>query len=250
MRIYILILCLSLSFGELLAQNEQQKINEIKSNRNYLYATGTSTASEQEASDNAQDLLTIEIEEWLKEKTTDDIAGYVAKSQQSLSMIRTQRGKLYRAFIYVKKKDVLPYYKEEEVMVVGFTDPQATNTDSIATERTIAEEPITPITEKPLIEEVVYTPTTKERAMIDVCSFTALNEYINQGRADGSIIEIGKYSTLPTTGTVYVFIHNRQGEIPACMKMTDGIAINLSTGKEDVIANYKGCGAIWIKYKN
>lgn len=246
MRIYILILCLSLSFGELLAQNEQQKINEIKSNRNYLYATGTSTASEQEASDNAQDLLTIEIEEWLKEKTTDDIAGYVAKSQQSLSMIRTQRGKLYRAFVYVKKKDVLPYYKEEEVMIVDFTDTQVTNTDSVTTERTIAEESTK---EEMVIEEVVYTPTAKERAMIDVYSFTELNEYINQGRINGSIIEIGKYSTLPTSGTIYVFIHNRQGEIPACMKMTDGIAINLSTGKQDVISNYKGCGAIWIKFK-
>ena len=247
MRIYILILFLSLSFGRLFAQDEQQKINEIKSNRNYLYATGTSTASEQEASDNAQDLLTIEIEQWLKEKTTDDVAGYVAKSQQSLSMIRTQRGKLYRAFVYVKKKDVLPYYKEEEVMIVGFADTQVTTTDSVVPERTIAEEPTI---EEMVIEEVVYTPTTKERTMIDVCSFTALNEYINQGRADGSIIEIGKYSTLPTKGTVYVFIHNRQGEIPACMKMTDGIAINLSTGKEDVISNYKGCGAIWIKFKD
>jgi hypothetical protein len=61
---------------------------------------------------------------------------------------------------------------------------------------------------------------------------------------------VGKYSNLPQQGLVYVFIHNKQGQLPACLKVVDGNAINLRTGLLDEISNYKGCGAIWIKYKN
>ena len=33
------------------------------------------------------------------------------------------------------------------------------------------------------------------------------------------------------------------------MKMENGHTLNLSTGDEDYITSYKGCGAIWIKFK-
>lgn len=237
MRKYYIILCFSLTIGGLFAQNEQQKINEVKGNRNYLYATGTSTTSEEEASDNAQDLLAIEIEQWLKEKTTDDIIGYVAKSQKSLSLIKTQRGKLYRVFAFVRKKDVLPYYKEEDLLIVDLVEMEELQSDSIKIQESGSVPPL-------------YVPNQKERLMINVRSFTELNEYINQGREDGSIIEVGKYANMPNEGVVYVFIHNREGEIPACMKVTDGVALNMASGKEELISNYKGCGAIWIKLKN
>ena len=42
------------------AQNEQEKINEIKKNLDFIGATGTSSASAQEASDNARELLALE----------------------------------------------------------------------------------------------------------------------------------------------------------------------------------------------
>jgi hypothetical protein len=83
-----------------------------------------------------------------------------------------------------------------------------------------------------------------------VSSFNELNAYINSGREAETIIAVGKYSNLPQQGLVYVFIHNKQGQIPACMKVVDGKAINLRTGLVDKMSNYKGCGAIWIKYKN
>ena len=49
----------------LMAQDAQKSMNEIKSNVNYVYATGTSMVSSDEASQNAKDLLNAEIEEWL-----------------------------------------------------------------------------------------------------------------------------------------------------------------------------------------
>ena len=246
------------------AQNEQQQINDIKRNISFIYATGTSSVSSEEASNNAKDLLALEIEQWLKECSVDSIAGYVAKSKESLSQISTQRGRLSRVLAYVNKIDILPYYKQEEVMVVNFgqpgqtTDSVAINAIPVASADTTASNEIvtTPMnesveeTEKQDIISTAYTPTQKEQEMLAVETFTALNEYVNLGRKNGTITQVGKYSNLPTTDAVYVFIHNKQGEIPACLKVAGETCINLKTGTPDLISNYKGCGAIWIKTKD
>jgi hypothetical protein len=247
-----IIVLITLSIGNaLMAQDAQKSMNEIKSNVNYVYATGTSMVSSDEASQNAKDLLNAEIEEWLKQSNEKDIAGYIAKSQEQLSMIKTQRGSLYRVFVYVHKADVLPYYKEEKVISGAFgTDEAPIDTTLTATSsESKTESPVEAQEIAPLPEEPRYTPTGKEQEMLKITSFNLLNEYINAGRESGDIQQLGKYSTLPTQGLVYVFIHNRNGEIPACMRMQDGVIINLSTGKEDKITNYKGCGAIWVMFK-
>lgn len=264
MRKRILFLCLTLAAGLLHAQDdEQQKINAIKSNVNYLYATGTSKTNAEEASENAKALLALEIEQWLKENA-EDVNGYAAKSREHLSQIQTQRGSLYRAFVFVKKKDVLPYYKEEEVMVVDFatTPPVVQQKEDTLSSRTTPEAVTTVVSETKIQERTeaappvvvkespVYIPTAREKSMLEIKTFNALNEFINKGREDENIMRVGNYANLPQTGTVYVFIHNRQGEIPACIKLADGRALKLSTGKEDRIADYKGCGVIWVKFKN
>ena len=266
MRRSILFLCLLMVSSVLFSQNEQQEINAIKSDLNYLYATGTSIASEDEATENAKDLLVLEIEQWLKENNTSDIAGYVAKSRENLAQIMTKRGKLYRVFAYVKKKDILPYYEEEKVMVVSYEGSQ---NDKHSTAKPSQESIATPVVVEPveaptisvaqdddapndveaIVSEPLYTPNETEREMLDIKTFIGLNDYINQGREDESIVDVGKYSNLPKSGMVYVFVHNREGKIAACMKVVDGTPTNLSTGKADEITNYKGCGAIWIKLK-
>lgn len=257
-KLFILSMAMLYAFS-LSAQNEQQQINAIKRNMSFLYANGTSTASADEASKNAKDLLALEIEQWLKENTKDSIAGYVAKSKENMSEIKTKRGNLYRVFIFVKKKDVLPYYKEENMMIVRLNDSVETKKDTIdiiKVNKQGTTEPAAPaqdasssVRHVPISEnaESIYVPSAREKRMLDIKTFSELNDYINRGRADSSIAQVGKYSNLPQNEVVYVFIHNKQGEIPACIKKTDGKSINLRTGKEDVVSSYKGCGAIWIK---
>lgn len=257
--ISILLLCIALcSYG----QTEQQEINSIKADTIYLYATGTSISSVDEASANAKDLLALEIEQWLKENKIDDIAGYIAKSRESLSQIKTKRGNLSRVFVYVKKTDILPYYKGDDVMMVG-VEPKLENSENAKYEAVTKEIEIskpshttsieipqadTIVLEKK-VEEITYQLSNKEREMLNIKTFLALNDYINRGRESQDIVDVGKYSNLPQTGMVYVFIHNRQGEIPACIKVTDGKTLNLATNSQDSISNYKGCGAIWIKFR-
>ena len=249
------------------AQNEVRDMNAIKNNPNYIYATGTSMVSTEEASQNAKDLLNAEIEYWLTKNAESDIAGYIAKSQEQLGLIKTQRGNLFRVFAYVNKVDILPYYKDETVITGSFNDklagenrelsdtvtmgvPQDTTgleTSSAEKQDTIVERLPQSVTQA--VEEPKYIPNDKEKELLNIKTFMELNEYINVGREKEIIVQVGKYSTLPTDGIIYVFIHNREGEIPACMKNEKGRTLNLSTGKEDQITNYKGCGAIWIRFK-
>jgi hypothetical protein len=55
---------------------------------------------------------------------------------------------------------------------------------------------------------------------------------------------------LPATEACYVFIHNREGDIPAHIKWQGAKAVNMATGQSDSIQNYKGCGAIWIQFND
>lgn len=252
------------------AQNEQMEINAIKNNPNILYATGVSKVNLDDASNNAKDLLALEIEQWLKENNSENISGYVAKSREKLSQITTRRGNLYRVFAYVRKIDILPYYKEEDVMVVDYVkqDNLKSNTLKVANNDLAKPDNIPTNKVRSQIDSVQivsnnnksntveslphanrYKPNLQENEMISIKSFAELNEYINNGRKQELISDVGKYSNLPETGTCYVFIHNKEGKIPACLKLIDGKAINMQSGENDIVSNYKGCGAIWIILK-
>ena len=249
--------------GNIQAQDDVRDMNVIKSNPNYIYATGTSLTSNDEASQNAKDLLNAEIEDWLKKSVESDIAGYIAKSQEQLGMIKTKRGSLFRVFAYVHKADILPYYKDEKVISGSFNENQDISqtepTQAVSTEECIdtvsnkVSESVTQeevVENKPIIvEEPKYIPNDKEKELLQIRTFIELNNYINTGRENGTIAQLGKYATLPKDGLIYVFIHNREGAIPACIKINNGVTINLGTGKNDEVSNYKGCGAIWVIFK-
>lgn len=266
-RIIVVIIAF-LAYGQVsYAQNEVRDMNIIKNNPNYIYSTGTSIVSTEEASQNAKDLLNAEIEDWLKKNSESDFAGFIAKSQERLGFIKTKRGNLYRVFAYVNKADILPYYKDEMVITGVFDDKlEEANIvsaeittkgyiENITSEQMSSTEKYTEIVEElqqsviPSVKEPKYIPNDKEKELLNIKTFIELNEYINEGRENENIVQVGKYSTLSTDGIIYIFIHNREGEIPACMKNENGRVLNLSTGEKDQITNYKGCGAIWIRFK-
>lgn len=118
--------------------NQMTEINKIKKDPSYLYVTGTSMKSKEESSKNAQIMLASEIEGWLKENAKGDVTGYTAKAKQCISFIQTQIGSLHRTFAYVKKTDILPYYKDEviisnnpeEVSVINHVSSENKESDS------------------------------------------------------------------------------------------------------------------------
>jgi len=205
-----------------------ERINNIKLDGNYIWAEGTSAKSKKDALENAQAVLQFEIQNWLSEPEQNNVAGVAIPTSDQYLKIETERKKIHRAFVYVKKEQIMPYRKNEKVVVVERKE----------------EKPEKAKKKQELVSTVepVYTPSDFERDMLSVKHSSEMEEFINRHH----ISQTGKYKTRPQTGSYYIFIYNREGNVPACLKISDGNVVNVETGKPDGFENYKGCGGQWF----
>lgn len=268
MRVAILILQLACVVPALAQEDKNAEINKIKRSRDYLTVTGTSMVSAEEASENARMLIDVEIEQWLQENAEGDIAGYIAKSKENLAVIETKRGSLFRAFIYVKKKDILPYYENETVMAElpePLVPETPVNVDTIKAEEIIippveenvvkveSEEGLVstveylPPVEKPA-EEVIVAPLEsasggisnmdEEQSMLKKYSLSSVSKYLGQLKKADKLAEYGKEAAWPSTGVVYFFFADYNNVVRGYLKVSDGTVINLANGNQVEIADY------------
>ena len=204
------------------------KINNIKLDGNYIWAEGTSAKNMKDALENAEAVLQFEIQNWLNEPEQKNVAGVAIPTSDQFLKIETERKKIHRAFVYVEKKKIIPYQKNEKVVIVERKEEK-------------------PIKDEKGLElaatvEEVYTPSDFECDMLTVKYSSEMEGFINRHH----ISQTGKYKTRPDSGSYYIFIYNREGNVPACLKITDGNAINVATGNADGFENYKGCGGLWF----
>jgi hypothetical protein len=59
----------------------------------------------------------------------------------------------------------------------------------------------------------------------------------------------GKYKDMPSGIDCYLFVYNRDMIITAHLYKNNNTYLNLKTGNEDYLVNYKGCGALWFQLK-
>lgn len=268
MRVAILLLLFACVVPVLAQKDKNAEINKIKRSRDYLTVTGTSMVSAEEASENARMLIDVEIEQWLQENAEGDIAGYIAKSKENLAVIETKRGSLFRAFIYVKKKDILPYYENETVMAElpePLVPETPVNVDTIKAEEIIippveenvvkveSEEGLVstveylPPVEKPA-EEVIVAPLEsasggisnmdEEQSMLKKYSVSSVSKYLGQLKKADKLAEYGKEAAWPSTGVVYFFFADYNNVVRGYLKVSDGTVINLANGNQVEIADY------------
>lgn len=243
--------------------DSQQQINRIKMDTLYLYSTGTSSISAEDATQNSRELLALEIEMWLKQVVKADkqaINGYVIKANEHLAEIPVQRGNLYRSFSYVRKADILPYSDKSELLLVELPESvqlsqTANDNDGKAPEEDInASQNDSAIQESE--KEVVKTNepekpvlSADEERILAVKNFDGINAFLAQLDKEGRVKDKGKYSSLPDNRDCYIFIYDKEGNVPACLKQTRTGQVNLKLGLQDNVRNYKGCGAIWFILK-
>lgn len=268
MRVAILLLLFACVVPALAQEDKNAEINKIKRSRDYLTVTGTSMVSAEEASENARMLIDVEIEQWLQENAEGDIAGYIAKSKENLAVIETKRGSLFRAFIYVKKKDILPYYENETVMAElpePLVPETPVNVDTIKAEETIippveenvvkveSEEGLVstveylPPVEKPA-EEVIVAPLEsanggisnmeEEKSILKVYSVSSVSKYLGRLKQADKLAEYGKEIAWPDNGVVYFFFVDYNNVVRGYLKVSDGTVINLANGNQVEIADY------------
>lgn len=252
------------------AQNDSTKIaieqiNRIKLDaEHYLYSEVT-MPDWLEAYNAAKSLLKEQLSAWLVNNHKDaDVTSYVARSDEHIFEIKAQRGNRYRAFVYIKKSDILAFKEERQLVTVTSDDmkdkaaeeslfripesPAAASTPAPSPApaptplpaASAASAPAPPAASAPSLAGI-------EKDMLSVSTFADIEAFIASHQEDGSVTGFGKYASRPSSGTYYMFVYNRNAEIPAYLKVDDGKIINLKTAKEDSMDAYKNCGAIWFR---
>lgn len=283
MRIAVLLVLFAWSIPTLAQEDKNAEINKIKRSRDYLTVTGTSMFSAEEASENARMLIDVEIEQWLQENAKGDVAGYVAKSKENLAVIETKHGSLFRAFIYVKKKDILPYYENETVMaelpnpivadtpiVVDTVKVEEITTPPVeenivevkSEEKLVSTVDYLPPVEKP-VEKVIVAPlesasggisnTEEEKSILKVYSVSSVSKYLGKLKQADKLAEYGKEIAWPGNGVVYFFFADYNNVVRGYIKMTDGNALNLANKEQvelaDYLTKYETGTYIWFTLK-
>lgn len=225
------------------AAEVNKSINKVKRDTMYIYAEST-TKDLNEAYTNARAILEMQVGEWVQKRhPSEGIELCIVKAKEHFMQLDTRRGELYRAFVYVKKSDIMPVADKSEVTV--FEVAPVTQTDKIKPAPAIIVEEETPAAPK----EQVLELTSDEKQMRQVRNFREVELYIKGLKSKNKIKAYGKYATMPAEEDCHLFVYDKQGNVPALLRKSGSTQYNLNTLKEDNVQNYKNCGAIWFQLK-
>ena len=151
----VLTLLFCTNLCHLLAQTDKdaaRQITEIKLDSAYLYEEFTGD-DWQTALSNAKLMLDERIEEWIKQNSHNkDLKGCLAVARQNVLEIKSKRGPKYRAFVYVRKSDIISYSNDDQVRLIAIDESSQkpkdeadlmndVSTSEIMTEAAVSPEP-------------------------------------------------------------------------------------------------------------
>ena len=240
LSLFYIIFHLSFSYAQSVAQN----INKVKRDTMYIYAEST-TKDVNEAYSNARAILEMQVGEWVRNQhPSEGIELCIVKAKEHFMQLDTRRGELYRAFVYVRKSDIMPIADKSEVTVIEVAP--------VTKPKQVEAKPAIIVTEEaPRVEEKqqVLELTSEEKQMKQIRSFYDVEPYINGLKSKGKLNAYGKYATMPKNEDCHMFVYDKQGNISALLRKSGAMQYNLNTLKEDNVKNYKNCGAIWFQLK-
>lgn len=219
------------TFSQKTIEEKKTEINAIKKSSDYIYAE--TTMPDQEAAINlATEILYQNVNEWVaKQKKFAGASKVITiNTNYSIDNMTLPRGNWFRAFMYVKKTDIIPagnvavmkvVQKEPETVEVTPSDPE------------IKPESPEDIIKKQLLE----------------CENTGqMSTLLKNLKTEGKITDYQKLNTITSPNEYIIAIFSKEGVIRAIL--SEGAErTNLKTGQFDQISNYKGNGAIGIKIK-
>lgn len=221
------------TFSQKTVEEKKKEINAIKKSSDYIYAEAT-MAEQQAAIDLAKEILYQNVNEWVAKQKEFAGANNILTTNMNYSVedMTLPRGNWFRAFMYVKKTDIIP--------ASNVTIMRITQQESQAEEKAEAVEQIV---EKPtLIDEGI-------KSQLLACKNTGqFSTLLKNLKAEGKVSDYQKLSTITSPNDYFIAIFSKEGVILAIL--SDGAErTNLKTGMPDKITNYKGNGAIGIKIK-
>lgn len=221
-----------------------KNINKVKRDTMYIYAEAT-MKDLNEAYNGARAILEMKVGDWVQgQYPAEGIEVCIVKAKEHFLQLETRRGDYYRAFVYVRKSDIMPVADKSEVTVFEVAPVVQPNQPKAEPAIIISEE--APIQEK---KAPVLELTSEEKLMKQVRSFYEVEPYIKDLKSKGKLNAYGKYATMPENEDCHLFVYDKQGNISALIRKSGDIQYNLNTLKEDNVKNYKNCGAIWFQLK-
>lgn len=221
--------------GQICAQQADGKKNEItkiKKSSLYLYAE-TTMQNKEEAMETALQSLQMKVQNWVAEKKKrKEVASdlILTNIEQFTEALELPRGNMYRAFVYVKKSDVLV---SKNTMI---TDMPATSEDSDELRSSY---------------EIISTSKVEQpehiQRLLALKRYDEVKPCLDTMKSEGKVLEYARYAKLSQPENYVLIIYNQQAEIEAIL--SDGAErINLRTNLPDGVANYSGRGAIGVKF--
>ena len=250
LSIFVCWLCLSVVANA--ADSKQSQINDIKKDSTYLYSDVTMPTQEQ-ATSQAYEQLQREIVSWVTEQLGDNTESVSAlEINRMVDTLVTRRADMYRVFAYASKTNILSTFivghapQRDTVpsndSVVGYASKRdMTSADSV--KHVVANDTICYLLKQNFLGRKggVIEQIKKAR------NFFELKDIMEPMKQKGDIMDYGKYVSAEDPEDCYLIIYDPAGNIRALLGKGKESRWNLKTGKNDNLANYRGCGAIWFK---
>lgn len=197
---------------------QKQQIYEIKKDAQYLYADVT-MEKQQAAIESAESALFQDANRYAAQQGAKPAAGQTLKSR--VQRITMPRGNMYRAFVYLKKSDVL-----------------ATTAPSAASSQ-VRPAP----TQKPATHRDIAIAR-----LLELSRGSELRDCLTQLKQQGHVESFNSYRNLTEADQYILIVYNTEGQIEAVLSEGPQRK-NLRTGAAEGVANYPGRGAIGVKVK-
>jgi hypothetical protein len=195
-----------------------EDINAIKKSSEFLYAEAT-MPTPAEADSTARQMLHTEIIRWSAEELQEPIDSIFAlRLCEEADTMMMPRANMLRVFTFIRKNKVSPMFRLQA------DEPSLLNDN----------------TKKNLMRRLLILEIMRAR------NFFELKEIMEPLKAQGKIIDYGKYATAKTPELCYLIVYDPAGNIKAWLDKGKDTRKNLKTQKLDSVKNYRGCGAIWF----
>lgn len=217
---------------------QKKKIASIKKSSSYICAEVTTT-DQQQAIDLATDMLHRNVNEWAakQKKFAGSNKIITRNTNYAVDQITMPRANMFRAFMYVKKSDVIP----AENVDVRETPTEVATATTLKTPKTATVTSIGNSVRDMVVSELLYIKNTGQ-----------LSEQLKKLKNNGKVLEYDNLRGLKEKNrnqSEYIMVvFNKEGVVEAILSEGES-RTNLMTGQLDQLGNYTGRGAIGVKVK-
>ncbi len=227
-------LCIGIAHAQSSNAEKKAEITKIKKSSGYIFAEATLPTPEA-AKDLAEELLYNEINAWVASQKRLNGAGNVIVKDSKLAQqeISLPRGNMFRAFMYVKKSNIIA---ADNTTVIENETPAGTRVPQGEVEMLAPTGRNAGISQAETIPEAVAKIVGAKR-------FNELKPLFTSLKSSGDVTEYNLYSALKDASAYYLVVCDRQQNVIAVLTPEANGRKNLKTGAADSPSNYQWHGA-------